>query len=103
MTIIDIQANPVDRYNGRMKAIMDSVLSPWSSYEFRVSAANELGYGPPSAPSPQYNTPHDRPYKAPSNIGGGGGKIGDLTITWKVLFIYSFKFIKLLDSGNSLY
>ncbi|XP_066997548.2 contactin [Anabrus simplex] len=81
----DITAREINRNNGRKEARIEDVLSPWSSYEFRVSAANELGYGPPSAPSPLHNTPPDRPYKAPSNIGGGGGKIGDLTIRWTPL------------------
>lgn len=60
-------------------------MNPYSTYLFRVSAFNEFGYGPPSAPSPQYSTAPEKPTKAPSNIGGGGGKIGDLTITWDPL------------------
>lgn len=70
--------------NNRKEYVLENILSPWSAYEFRVYAINELGHGPPSLPSPQYSTQSDRPYKGPSNIGGGGGKIGDLTITWKV-------------------
>lgn len=54
-------------------------------YEFRILAYNDFGYGLPSAPSGQYSTPAEKPYKAPSNIGGGGGKSGDLTITWDPL------------------
>ncbi|XP_039297800.1 contactin [Nilaparvata lugens] len=81
----NITANEISRYNGRKEATIENVLSPWSTYEFRVIAANMLGYGIPSAPSPSYNTPPDKPYVAPTNIGGGGGKIGDLTITWKTL------------------
>ncbi len=38
-----------------------------------------------SDPSPQYNTKPDRPFKAPTNIRGGGGKTGDLTIVWDPL------------------
>lgn len=57
-------------------------LTPWSGYEFCVSAVNELGVGIPSAPSPLYNTFTDKPYMAPTQVGGGGGKIGDLTIKW---------------------
>lgn len=75
----------VNRYNGRKKAQIDNVLLPWSTYEFRVSAGNMLGYGLPSAPSPMYNTPPEKPFIAPQQVGGGGGKIGDLTITWKRL------------------
>lgn len=44
-----------------------------------------MGLGVPSAPSPRHSTPADKPYIAPKNIGGGGGKIGDLTITWTPL------------------
>lgn len=62
------------RYNGRKKATLENVLRPYSAYEFRIQAGNELGYGPPSMASPQYSTPADRPAKAPSNIRGGGGK-----------------------------
>lgn len=64
--------------------MVENSLSPWSIYEFSVSAGNDLGFGLSSAPSPQYNTPPDKPYKSPKNIGGGGGKIGDLTVTWEV-------------------
>nr|CAD7263049.1 unnamed protein product [Timema shepardi] len=82
LTAMELELN---RYSGRKKANLENSLSPWSTYEFRVSACNQLGCGQPSAPSPQFNTLTDRPYKAPSKIGGGGGKIGDLTITWEPL------------------
>jgi len=49
-----------------------------------MAAGNDIGFGEMSLPSPQVNTPADKPYKAPTNITGGGGKIGDLTIVWKV-------------------
>lgn len=75
----------VDRYTGRKEANIDNILTPWSIYEFRVNAWNELGMGFPSAPSPRHSTPPDRPYVPPSDINGGGGKIGDLTITWTPL------------------
>lgn len=70
---------------GRKSVNINGVLSPWSSYEFRVLATNELGTGAPSEPSPQYNTDKAPPYKYPSNINGGGGKAGTLTITWDPL------------------
>lgn len=85
-------ASPVSRggqsslsTSGRREVQLGNVLSPWSKYEFRVLAANVLGVGPPSDPSPQYNTAVDRPYMAPRNVGGGGGKAGSLTITWTPL------------------
>ncbi|XP_014219381.1 contactin [Copidosoma floridanum] len=74
-----------DRYNGRKRIFLENVLNPYTTYEFRVRAGNELGYGPASTPSPQYSTPSDKPAKPPANIRGGGGKIGDLTIKWNVL------------------
>ncbi|XP_015594638.1 contactin [Cephus cinctus] len=81
----NITAIPIDRYNGRKEATIENVLNPYTTYEFRVSAFNELGFGSPSLPSPQYSTPSDKPSKAPSNIGGGGGKSGDLTVVWDPL------------------
>lgn len=75
----------VDKSNGRKVARLENVLSPWSSYEFRVSAINDLGVGPPSDPSPIYNTDKAVPFKAPSNVFGGGGKAGTLTIRWDPL------------------
>ncbi|VEN63415.1 unnamed protein product [Callosobruchus maculatus] len=80
-----VRATEIDRYTGRKEAIIENSLTPWSSYEFRVAAWNGFGIGPPSLPSPRHSTPPDRPYISPRNIGGGGGKIGDLTITWQPL------------------
>lgn len=80
----DVIGKEVDRYNGRKGAAINDGLTPYCTYEFRVQAGNELGLGLPSLPSPRYRTLSDKPYKAPDNIGGGGGKIGDLIITWKV-------------------
>ncbi|KAH8418008.1 hypothetical protein KR222_010217 [Zaprionus bogoriensis] len=79
-----VQAREVDRYTSRQQAEVTN-LTPWSSYEFSVTAVNDLGIGTPSSPSPIYSTYDDRPYIAPRRVGGGGGKIGDLTITWDPL------------------
>lgn len=74
-----------DRNTGRKRAHLENVLRPFTTYEFRIQAGNELGYGSPSLSSPQYSTPSDKPVVAPSNIRGGGGKLGDLTIKWDPL------------------
>ncbi|KAK0161854.1 hypothetical protein PV327_008261 [Microctonus hyperodae] len=81
----NITAIEINRYNSRKQANLEGVLNPFTTYEFRVSAANDLGYGPPSAPSPKYSTPPARPTRAPTNVGGGYGKQGELTITWDPL------------------
>lgn len=77
-------AQEVDRYTGRKRGEVEG-LSPYCSYEFAVAAVNNLGVGPQSLPSPSHNTLHDKPYTAPRNVFGGGGKIGDLIITWDPL------------------
>lgn len=79
-----VPAYEIDRYTGRKQAEVTN-LTPWSGYEFSVCAVNDLGVGTPSAPSPLYNTHTDKPYISPRNVGGGGGKIGDLTIKWTPL------------------
>ena len=79
---VNVTAKEVDRLNSRKETQLLNAVSPYSTYEFRVSAANTLGYGPFSQPSPQYNTRPDRIYQAPDDVSGGGGKTGDLTITW---------------------
>ncbi|XP_058820774.1 contactin [Topomyia yanbarensis] len=80
----NVVAQEVDRYNGRRRASVN-YLMPGCGYEFSVIAVNDLGASIPSLPSPVYNTQKDKPYIAPRNVGGGGGKIGDLTITWNPL------------------
>ncbi|XP_072402624.1 contactin [Diabrotica undecimpunctata] len=80
-----IRATEIDRYTGRKEITIDNILTPWCVYEFRVAAWNSLGMGEPSQHSPRHATPPDVPYIFPRNIGGGGGKIGDLTIRWEPL------------------
>ena len=95
---------------------MEEVLSPWASYKFRVQSVNHLGEGEFSMPSPVVNTRRDVPFISPRNIGGGGGKTGDLTITWDVskiqfnlfliLMLINFEILKLqvcMVKGNKSY
>lgn len=84
LTVANINTRKIDLYTERKEVTLEDVVTPWASYEFRLYAVNELGTSPPSDPSPQHNIPPDRPYKYPSHVSGGGGKIGDLTITWRV-------------------
>lgn len=65
--------------------LFSSGLTPWASYEFRVAAVNDLGEGKLSLSSPVYSTDIDKVFEAPKNVGGGGGKIGDLNIKWDLL------------------
>ncbi|XP_050730835.1 contactin-like isoform X1 [Eriocheir sinensis] len=81
----NIQATLIDSNNGRMEYELGDVLSPWAAHEFRVQGVNILGEGQYSKASPQANTRPDRPFTTPRNLGGGGGKTGDLTITWEPL------------------
>lgn len=67
--------------NAESATVVD--LFPWTDYEFRVIATNTLGTGEPSSPSPKDKTLDSFPVVAPSNVAGGGGTNGELTITWK--------------------
>lgn len=60
-------------------------LAPNSRYEFRVAAANPLGYGPFSPASPSSLTVPAPPSVAPRILPGGGGMSGDLHIRWERL------------------
>lgn len=98
--LLDVESDrTVDNRIGESsrKEKLINVLSPWSTYEFRISAANKFGYGPPSAPSPQVRTPSDKPSMYPNNIRGGGGNTGTLTIVWDVgvpISCYLFRLCK---------
>uniref|UniRef100_T1IMV2 Contactin n=1 Tax=Strigamia maritima TaxID=126957 RepID=T1IMV2_STRMM len=85
MLIADRVLAAPSTHNRKQARINGHLLSPWCKYEFRISARNWFGLGEPSESSPIYNTDTDRPLKFPSNVGGGGGKVGDLTITWDTL------------------
>uniref|UniRef100_A0A6G1S8Q7 Contactin n=1 Tax=Aceria tosichella TaxID=561515 RepID=A0A6G1S8Q7_9ACAR len=74
----------------RKTFLLQNQLMPWSIYEFRVSATNEFGQGPPSEPSAKYRTDMSAPRFAVSNLRGGGGKAGTLSIKWDPLPVYAW-------------
>uniref|UniRef100_A0A8C5CTK2 Contactin 1 n=1 Tax=Gadus morhua TaxID=8049 RepID=A0A8C5CTK2_GADMO len=77
----DAPTAPVDvEGNAETATVVD--LSPWTQYDFRVMATNTLGTGEPSAPLLNVTTLASYPVVAPSDIRGGGGNSGELTITW---------------------
>ncbi|XP_033733022.1 contactin-like [Pecten maximus] len=68
-----------------MRNILVSGLDPGNGYRFRVQAANAYGIGIYSKPSQVYQTKPAPPSRAPSSVNGGGGSVGDLTMTWRIL------------------
>uniref|UniRef100_A0AAZ3RE14 Contactin 1b n=1 Tax=Oncorhynchus tshawytscha TaxID=74940 RepID=A0AAZ3RE14_ONCTS len=80
----------------RMSVMADVVdLYPWMEYEFRVYATNEFGDGEASIPSMKIKTWDAVPVVAPTNVGGYGGKDGELIITWTPVqpqYFYGKKF-----------
>ncbi|XP_070192772.1 contactin-like isoform X2 [Littorina saxatilis] len=67
------------------RTILLTKLKPWAGHEFRVKALNRYGIGAPSLPTIVIQIPGTAPIVAPSGVSGGGGKVGDLTITWRPL------------------
>ena len=63
-------------------------LRPYCWYNLRVRAENELGTSDASLPSESFVTGGTLPDKAPEDVGGGGGKVGDLVITWTVQLLF---------------
>lgn len=60
-------------------------LLPDNIYNFRLIAYNALGFGPASQPSSGYRMRSSKPTKAPTDVGGGGGTVGVLSIRWQPL------------------
>jgi receptor-type tyrosine-protein phosphatase gamma len=65
-----------------MSAVVSN-LNPYTQYQFRILGVNSIGEGTPSQPSPIYRTTEAPPITYPQNLGGGGGKVGTLNITWQ--------------------
>ncbi|XP_021356952.1 contactin-like isoform X1 [Mizuhopecten yessoensis] len=68
----------------KRSALVDN-LKPGVAYRFRVVAVNQYGFGTPSIPTDYKTIPAAPPEVPPKMVGGGGGKVGELRITWKPL------------------
>ncbi|XP_048462699.1 neural cell adhesion molecule L1-like protein [Rhincodon typus] len=60
-------------------------LSPYVTYQFRISAINEVGKSHPSQPSEKHITPSAAPEKNPKNVKGEGTNIDNMKISWEPL------------------
>lgn len=61
-------------------------LIPNTNYRFRIRAINQFGRGEEaSKPTSSVKLSATKPVLAPSYVGGGGGKVGTLTISWTPL------------------
>lgn len=60
-------------------------LSPGVGYSFKIRAVNMYGVGQDSKPTRRTVIPGDKPTKPPKNVGGGGGSVGTIRITWDAL------------------
>ncbi|XP_029647063.1 contactin-2 isoform X1 [Octopus sinensis] len=81
----EIPSSAVEVQDRLFKTVEVLGLQPNNQYKFRVRAINKLGVGQPSLPSADYRTLSSPPKRAPNDVGGGGGKVGDLSITWAPL------------------
>lgn len=66
-------------------ATADLILHGHLNYQFRVYAANMVGPGPPSEPTPRYKTPPAAPDKNPENIKIQGHQPHQMEISWEPL------------------
>ena len=60
-------------------------LRPYSLYELRVRAENELGTSNPSIPTDLFTTDAVKPDRYPEQVGGGGGKICNVLTSLKTI------------------
>ncbi|XP_059177200.1 contactin-like [Physella acuta] len=84
---VSVQDTNIEAYPTWRKFDIKEGLSPGTGYNFRVSAGNDqTGYGEPSTgPYQSYYIVSAPPIEAPTNVGGGGGSVGQLIITWNPL------------------
>ncbi|XP_029636618.1 contactin [Octopus sinensis] len=74
----------VNTESGQLRTTIHGLI-PAVSYRFRMGAINKYGTGEKSLSSSWIKIDPDAPRKAPEEVGGGGGKVSTLVITWKPL------------------
>ncbi|KAH9507424.1 hypothetical protein Btru_058046, partial [Bulinus truncatus] len=81
---VPVQETLMDEFPNWRSLVITEGLSPGTSYRFRVQAgSDQAGYGPVNnAPYRWYTMASAPPTTAPENVGGGGGSVGILSITW---------------------
>jgi hypothetical protein len=82
----NVYDNPVDSYGTYQLNVTG--LRPFSEYQVRIRAENELGTSDPSDASERFTTLPVKPDLAPLQVGGGGGKAGTLVTTWQPLNVW---------------
>uniref|UniRef100_A0A1A8PDR6 Contactin 2 n=4 Tax=Nothobranchius rachovii TaxID=451742 RepID=A0A1A8PDR6_9TELE len=71
-----------ENIEGNAESVRVVGLMPWMDYEFQIIGSNILGRGEPSIPSLMVRTQQSAPTVAPSGLGGGGGDLNELIVTW---------------------
>lgn len=83
----DIPEESTLQYDSGQRTFLVGELRPGLLYSFQIRAKNYHGLGPPCEPSVFYSVPQAPPEKVPDHVGGGGGSVGTLKITWTALLI----------------
>ncbi|KFD51708.1 hypothetical protein M513_07404, partial [Trichuris suis] len=73
----------VDNIGRDQRAVIIESLKPSSTYEFRVTAVNRLGYGVPSVSSNLVVMPQQPPAAAPLNVAGSARSSSDIMVQWQ--------------------
>ncbi|XP_067855020.1 neural cell adhesion molecule L1-like protein isoform X1 [Heptranchias perlo] len=73
-----------ERIDGNQTSVVLQ-LSPYVTYQFRISARNKVGTSHPSLPSRKHTTKSAVPEKNPKNVKGEGTNIDNMEISWEPL------------------
>uniref|UniRef100_A0A5S6Q0T3 Protein-tyrosine-phosphatase n=1 Tax=Trichuris muris TaxID=70415 RepID=A0A5S6Q0T3_TRIMR len=73
----------VDNIGRDQRVAIIEGLKPSSTYEFRVTAVNRLGYGVPSVSSNLAMMPQQPPAAAPLNVAGSARSSSDIMVQWQ--------------------